>query len=93
MTSEIVKSINTEKSHKLQDSGIYVFLFPKKTRKDEIKKIVEKKYSVKIDSVNTVNLCRKMKSFRGRLGCMTQYKKAYIRFAKGMKIESESVKK
>ena len=94
--SKIIKQINTEKTHKLQENGVYVFLFPKETRKDAIKNTIEKKYSVKVDFVNIVNLHRKIKNFRGTPGVMSQYKKAYVKLARGMKIEKEednSVKK
>jgi len=82
----IVKQVNTEKAYKLQESNVYVFLFPKSARKDEIKKAVEKQYAVKVDEVRTVVLPRKEKNFRGVSGVLTQYKKAYIKVAKGMRI-------
>ena len=87
VNNEIVKQVNTEKTHKLQDSGFYVFLFQKNIRKDAIKKIIEQKYAVKVDSINTINLPKKISVFRGIRGCLTQYKKAYVKVARGMKID------
>lgn len=67
-----------------------MFLFPKDMRKKEIKGVIEKQYSVKVDSVNVINLPKKERNFRGKTGCvMSQYKKAYIRLENGMKIETE----
>ena len=93
MKNRIVKQLSTEKTHKLQESNVYVFLFPKATKQEEIKKLIEKQYAVKIDDVRVVNLPRKEKSFRGKQGVLTQYKKAYIKVARGMKIEAENVVK
>ena len=90
VNNRIVKQLSTEKTHKLQESNVYVFLFPKGTRQEEIKALVEKKYAVKIDDIRVVNLPRKEKSFRGQIGVLTQYKKAYIKVARGMKIEVEN---
>ena len=89
MSNFIVKQVNTEKTYKLQEQNIYVFLFPKTARKDAIKKSIEEKFSVKVDDVKTIILPRKEKSFRGVSGTLTQYKKAYSRVAKGMKINIE----
>jgi len=89
VSNEIVKRVNTEKTHKMLDDNVYVFLFQKNIRKHEIKSIVEKKYSVKVDSVNVVNIPKKIKSFRGTVGVLSRYKKAYIKVTRGMKIEVE----
>ena len=88
MKNRIVKQMNTEKTHKMQENGVYVFLFPKCTRKYDVKTLIEKQYSVKVDSVNIVNLPRRVKSFRGTSGVLSQYKKAYIKVARGMRIET-----
>ena len=85
--SNVIKQVNTEKTYKFKDTGVYVFLFPKSFRKDKIKKEVETKYSVKVDAVRTVVLPKKEKSFRGVKGYLTQYKKAYVKVAKGMRID------
>ena len=91
MKIDIVKQMNTEKTHKLEEANVYTFLFPFLTRKDVIKKIVEKKYSVKVDGVNIVNMNRKKRGFRGTKGLSSKYKKAYVKVAKGMKIATDSV--
>ena len=93
MNNRIVKQVNTEKTYKLQESGVYCFLFPKNLRQNAIKSLIEKQYSVKVDDVRIVNLPRKEKSFRGVAGVLSQYKKAYIKLARGMKIEVEGDKK
>lgn len=87
----LAKQVKTEKSHKMQDTGVYVFLFPKNTRKDDIKKSIEKQFSVKVEFVNTINLPRKVRNFRGAQGVVPGCKKAYVRLAHGMKIEFDTV--
>ena len=83
----IVKQLNTEKTYKLNENNICVFLVPRESRKDKIKKEIEKTFSVKIDSIRTMNMPIKEKSFRGIKGRLTEYKKVYVTVAKGMKID------
>ena len=89
----IVKRVNTEKSNKVQENNVYVFLVPVLSRKGEIKKIIEKTFSVKVDTVNTINMPLKICGFRGKKGIKSNYKKAYVKVAKGMKIEEDNQKK
>lgn len=90
MTARIVKQLNTEKTHKLNESSVYVFLVSKDSRKQEIKNIIEKVFGVKVVNVNTINTPKKVKSFRGQQGFKNNYKKAYITLEKGAKIEIDS---
>ena len=53
----------------------------------EIKKDVETVFGVKVVDVRTTNCPVKNKSFRGNAGRMSQYKKAYVLVANGMKID------
>ena len=87
MKVNIVKQLNTEKTHKLGESCVYVFLVSKNSRKDEIKKNIESSFGVKVVNVNTLNTPKKIRSFRGVQGIATAYKKAYITLEKGQKIE------
>lgn len=93
MTARIIKQLNTEKTHKLGESSVYCFLVSKQSRKDEIKKMVENTFGVKVVAVNTTNTKRKNKTFRGVSGTTTNYKKAYITLTKGSKIEVDSAVK
>ena len=87
MKVNIVKQLNTEKTHKLGEGCVYVFLVSKNSRKDEIKKSIENSFGVKVVNVNTLNTPKKIRSFRGIRGIATAYKKAYITLEKGQKIE------
>jgi large subunit ribosomal protein L23 len=87
MKVNIVKQLNTEKTYKLGESFVYVFLVSKNSRKDEIKKNIESSFGVKVVNVNTLNTPKKIRSFRGVQGIATTYKKAYITLEKGQKIE------
>ncbi len=89
MKTRIVKQLNTEKTHSLEEKGIYTFVFSAESRKADIKKIIEKTFSVKVDDLRTLNTPRKVKSFRGRRGVQSCYKKVYVRIAKGMKIATK----
>ncbi len=91
MNNLVVKTVNTEKAYKLRESNVYVFLFPIDLRKDEIKREIEKSYSVKVDEVRTVVLPKKNKTFRGVRGCLSRYKKTYVKVANGMKIDIDNV--
>ena len=87
MKTVIVKQLNTEKTHKIIDGGVYTFLVSRLARKDEIKSNIETFFGVKVDEVKTVNLPLKVRGFRNRIGAISQYKKAYVKVARGMKIE------
>ncbi len=88
----IVRALNTEKTYKLREKNIYTFVVPRDAKKDSVKKLVEKVYSVKIDSIRILNMPINEKSFRGVDGRTTKYKKVYVTVAKGMKIELDSDK-
>ena len=87
VSKEIVKNVNTEKTHKMIDCGVYVFLFQRNVTKMQIRRAIEKKYAVKVDAVNTVIIPRKICNFRGSSGFSSVYKKAYVRLARDMKID------
>ena len=87
MKVNIVKQLNTEKTHKLGENSVYVFLVSNNSRKEEIKKCIENSFGVKVINVNTLNTPKKIRSFRGVQGVAKAYKKAYITIEKGQKIE------
>lgn len=89
----IIKQLNTEKTHKLVESGVYSFFVPRDIKKEEVKKEVERLFGVKVDGVNLLLKPKKIKSFRGKYGELKRYKKAYVKVAKGMKIDFENVVK
>ena len=62
----IVAPVVSEKSYACMDRGQYTFIVAPGSNKTEIKQAVEAIFSVKVDSVNTVN--RKGKTRRTRTG-------------------------
>jgi large subunit ribosomal protein L23 len=60
----IVSPIVSEKSYSLMDSGQYTFVVAPGSNKTEIRQAIESIFSVRVDSVNTLN--RKGKRSRNR---------------------------
>ncbi len=77
----------TEKTTLISEKGQVVFIVDPGATKSVIKVAIETIYNVKVDGVNIVNLKGKRKKFRGKMGTRKDIKKAYVRLAKGEKIE------
>jgi large subunit ribosomal protein L23 len=88
MEIEILKKLLlTEKVSNLNSKGVYGFIVDVKANKIEIKKAVEKRYSVIVLDVNTI-VCRiKRKIIRSKFGAnfgtKNSYKKALVRLKDG----------
>lgn len=82
--------ITEETSKNMVDSrtGVrqYVFKVAKDASKPEIKAAIEKRFEVKVDSVNTLINRGKMKRVRMIAGKKSNWKKAYITLKAGHKI-------
>ncbi len=91
--SIIVKPLITEKMTKIneKDASRCAFIVDKRANKIEIKKAIENLYSVKVDSVNTMNYSGKRKARFTKAGYIqgrtNAYKKAMITLAKGETID------
>ena len=83
----IQKPIVTEKATKLSEFNKVVFEVASKTNKIEIKDAVEKLFSVKVKSVNIINIKGKVKRFKGVLGKRNDIKKAVITLEEGNTID------
>ena len=83
----IYKPIVTEKATKLSEFNKVVFEVASKTNKIEIKYAVEKLFSVKVKSVNIINIKGKVKRFKGVLGKRNDIKKAVITLEEGNTID------
>ncbi|WP_068268813.1 50S ribosomal protein L23 [Caviibacter abscessus] len=85
---DIIKKpvLNTEKARDLLNSNEYVFIVDKKANKLEIKNAVEKLFSVKVLSVNTLNVKPKTARSRATVYTISGYKKAIVKLAEGEKI-------
>ena len=83
----IVAPVITEKSQRISEMNQVVFRVRGDATKPEIKTAVEKLFSVKVESVNTLNVKGKVKRFRGRVGRRSDYKKAVVTLAEGQSID------
>ena len=83
----ILKPIVTEKATKLSEFNKVVFEVANKSNKNEIKGAIEKLFSVKVKSVNIVNIKGKVKRFKGVLGKRNGIKKAIITLQEGNTID------
>ena len=61
----------------------YVFRVSPSANKSEIKKAIEQRFEVKVESVNTLNMMGKVKQMRGIPGRRAAWKKAVIRLKQG----------
>lgn len=79
------KKIFTEKVSKMDSRNVHAFVVDRKATKDQIKKVIQDQYGIKVLEVNTCIYGRRRKIFRTRvgynLGAESAYKKAYVKFA------------
>lgn len=88
MNYEIIKApVITEKTNTLASENVYVFKVDKKANKTQIKQVIESKFGVKVESVNTVNTQSKKRRVGKYTGYTSSYKKAYVKLKEGSKIE------
>jgi large subunit ribosomal protein L23 len=84
----IKSSINTEStSKKIEFQNEYTLKVEKKTNTQEIKKAIERIFSVKVLSVHTINVLPKLKRKGKSQGYTSAYKKAMIKLVPGQKID------
>lgn len=83
----ILKPLVTEKATKLSEFNKVVFAVSLKSNKIEIKNAIEKLFSVKVKSVNIVNIKGKLKRFKGVLGRKNNIKKAIVTLVEGNSID------
>lgn len=87
MYDTLVRPVITEKSMGASEAGKVTFMVPLNASKDDIKAAVESIFNVKVLSVNTIRQFGKVKTFRGRRGVRSDYKKALIQLAEGQNID------
>ena len=83
----ILKPIVTEKATRLSEFNKVVFLVSESSNKLEIKYAVEKIFSVKVSSVNTIKIKGKSKRFKGIMGKRNDIKKAIVTLESGNTID------
>ena len=89
--SILKRPLVTEKVSALNEKGKYGFIVDTAANKVEIKKAVEKKYGVNVQSVNTMMVMGKFKSRFTKAGVLSgrkpNYKKAIVTLAQGEVID------
>ena len=83
----ILKPLVTEKSTQLSEYNQMVFAVPINATKLEVKFSIEKIFSVKVKTVNTILTKGKLKRFKGILGKRSNTKKAIVTLAPGNTID------
>ena len=83
----ILSPLVTEKSTQLSEFNKIVFSVPVKATKLEVKLSIEKIFSVKVKTVNTILRKGKLKRFKGVLGRRSNTKKAIVTLAPGNTID------
>lgn len=73
-----------------EDKNQYVFKVLPNASKIEIKEAIELLFDVKVDTVRTLNVKGKQKSFARRMGKRSDWKKAYIRLAEGQSFDTSN---
>ena len=77
----------SEKTARIQENNQYVFEVATTATKADVKSAVESLFSVKVESVNVLNVKGKVKSFKNRAGRRGDWRKAYVRLAEGQSID------
>tara|TARA_B100001063_G_C16702188_1_gene523180 strand:+ start:352 stop:681 length:330 start_codon:yes stop_codon:yes gene_type:complete len=83
----VLNPLVTEKATQMSEFNKMVFSVPLTANKLEIKLSIEKIFSVKVISVNTILLKGKVKRFKGVIGRRANTKKAIVTLAPGNTID------
>ena len=81
----ILAPVISEKSYSLIEDNVYTFVVHPDSNKTQIKIAIEKIFSVKVDSVNTLNRNGKRKRTRSGYGQRKSTKRAILTLAAGSK--------
>jgi large subunit ribosomal protein L23 len=79
----VIAPVVSEKSYGLIDEGKYTFLVDPRSNKTEIKLAVEKIFSVKVESINTINRAGKRKRTKFGWGQRKSTKRAIVTLKEG----------
>ena len=77
----------SEKTARIQEDNQYVFEVALIATKSDVKSAVDSLFSMKIESVNVLNVKGKTKSFKNRAGRRGDWRKAYVCLAEGQSID------
>ena len=78
----------TEKSTMGTQESCYTFRVDSAANKRAVKQAVEHFFNVNVLAVNTLNVPRRKRRFKGRLGYTAGFKKAMVTLKKGQTIET-----
>ena len=84
----VIRPVVTERSTELgEEQNAYTFMVSKDANKIEIRHAIERLFSVKVASVNTLNYRGKWRRVGRSLGRRPSYKKAIVKLAAGERID------
>ena len=83
----IIRPVVSEKSYGLIEENTYTFVVHPDSNKTQIKIAIEKIFSVKVDSVNTLNRQGKRKRTRFGYGTRRNVKRAIVTLRAGDRID------
>jgi large subunit ribosomal protein L23 len=83
----LLRPVVSEKSYGLLDRGVYTFVVAPSANKTEIKRAVEKVFSVTVTGVNTLNRQGKRKRTKFGIGKRKDTKRALVTLAEGERID------
>lgn len=83
----LLAPIVSEKTSMLAQDNQYVFKVTKDSTKREIKKAVETLFSVTVENVSTAIVKGKSKTFKGKRGQRSDWKKAVVKVSEGQMID------
>jgi len=83
----ILAPVITEKATTASEHNKVVFKVARNATKPQIKEAVEKLFDVKVKSVNTLVRGGKIKAFKGRLGQLSDSKRAIVTLQEGHRID------
>lgn len=83
----ILAPVITEKATMASEHNQVVFKVARTATKPQIKEAVEKLFEVKVTKVSTLVRKGKQRRFRGRLGQLSDVKKAIVTLAEGSRID------
>lgn len=84
----IVRPVVSEKSYALSEKGVYMFVVPSEANKVEIRRSIERVFSVNVTKVNTLNRPGKRKRNRKKptFGKRPDTKRAFVTLSPGESI-------
>ncbi|MDC0447264.1 50S ribosomal protein L23 [Gammaproteobacteria bacterium] len=83
----LLAPIVSEKTSMLAQDNKYAFKVTKDSTKREIKKAVETLFSVTVENVSTAIVKGKSKTFKGKRGQRSDWKKAVVKVSEGQMID------